>query len=549
MACGLMGLSYATYWEQFAFITDSIELKHCLIKGAVFGLILAWVACFFGFNARGGARSVGEATRTTVVVSFLVILLSDYILTSLLPFGWASLKSGRLVSMSSYESSFKTKFMVGMFTLLGLALIFAVTIYVNDKPYWWRSCNYFFINLEDASGIKSKSPVKSRGLEVGYIDWVELTEDYVELGICLTAPVRALPTTRAYVKGEGFLGDKYIDLKPLEYTGRKQNPQSETQPDKREDSSFFPAQKRGYPLHPGGKDGWSFKRFIGAVFSLWISDAEAAQSQAKPPGKKVTSSRRSGPKGARQIPVGSTSQDVQQLVDEVDALVGELTVLTNNLKSVMDPEEMQRTMKQLSVTLEHASKTLSPEGNLTTTAQRVLVKLEAAVEQLQDQMIKVNQGEGSVGKILNDERYADQLEDALTSLNQLLGGVAGMRFMVDVGGESVPGLDRSRGWFQLGIWPQRDRYYLLGVGVDPRGKISTTTIETTSGSTTSSVSQSKARAQCLCLNRHARESLLATAGAESRSFSWGCHRWPRLVDGSSGLGKSAFGSMPLFILP
>jgi phospholipid/cholesterol/gamma-HCH transport system permease protein len=92
VACGIMGLETSIYWDQFAKVVDAIDVIHCVTKGAVFGLVLTWIACFCGFRAQGGARAVGFATRTTVVATFLTILFSDYILTSLLPFGFAKLK-------------------------------------------------------------------------------------------------------------------------------------------------------------------------------------------------------------------------------------------------------------------------------------------------------------------------------------------------------------------------------------------------------------------------------------------------------------------------
>ena len=92
MACGIMGLDVSVFWEQYRRFVDPIDLTHCLVKGATFGLVLTWIGCFFGFNAHGGARSVGLATRSTVVATCLTILLFDYILTSLLPFGFAYLK-------------------------------------------------------------------------------------------------------------------------------------------------------------------------------------------------------------------------------------------------------------------------------------------------------------------------------------------------------------------------------------------------------------------------------------------------------------------------
>ncbi len=88
IACGVMGLSYATFWDQFAKYVDSMDLIHCTTKGAVFGFLIASIGCYYGFRAKGGASAVGHATRATVVATCLAILLSDYIVTSLLPFGF-----------------------------------------------------------------------------------------------------------------------------------------------------------------------------------------------------------------------------------------------------------------------------------------------------------------------------------------------------------------------------------------------------------------------------------------------------------------------------
>ena len=92
LCCGVMDLSLPMFWAQFRKWVDAEDvLMHCGIKSAVFGLVLTWIACYSGFNAKGGAGSVGRATQTTVVVTFLAVLFSDYILTTLLPYGWAIL--------------------------------------------------------------------------------------------------------------------------------------------------------------------------------------------------------------------------------------------------------------------------------------------------------------------------------------------------------------------------------------------------------------------------------------------------------------------------
>lgn len=55
-----------------------------LIKAAVFGLILSLVACYHGFNTVGGAAGVGDSATKSVVLGCVLILISDYFLTSVM---------------------------------------------------------------------------------------------------------------------------------------------------------------------------------------------------------------------------------------------------------------------------------------------------------------------------------------------------------------------------------------------------------------------------------------------------------------------------------
>jgi phospholipid/cholesterol/gamma-HCH transport system permease protein len=55
-----------------------------LIKAAVFGFIIALMGTYNGFNSKGGAQGVGAATTNAVVSASILILASNYILTSVL---------------------------------------------------------------------------------------------------------------------------------------------------------------------------------------------------------------------------------------------------------------------------------------------------------------------------------------------------------------------------------------------------------------------------------------------------------------------------------
>jgi len=52
-----------------------------LVKSTCFGIIVAIVGCYMGFTTRGGAEGVGRSTTRSVVVSFMLILVSNFFLT------------------------------------------------------------------------------------------------------------------------------------------------------------------------------------------------------------------------------------------------------------------------------------------------------------------------------------------------------------------------------------------------------------------------------------------------------------------------------------
>jgi phospholipid/cholesterol/gamma-HCH transport system permease protein len=54
-----------------------------LLKPTIFGLIVAVVGCRAGLRTSGGTVGVGRSTTQSVVVSILLILISDFFLTKL----------------------------------------------------------------------------------------------------------------------------------------------------------------------------------------------------------------------------------------------------------------------------------------------------------------------------------------------------------------------------------------------------------------------------------------------------------------------------------
>jgi len=54
------------------------------LKSLVYGLVISHVACACGCRAEGGAKGVGETTTLAVVWSNMLILILNYMLSTLL---------------------------------------------------------------------------------------------------------------------------------------------------------------------------------------------------------------------------------------------------------------------------------------------------------------------------------------------------------------------------------------------------------------------------------------------------------------------------------
>ncbi|MBI4396824.1 MAG: ABC transporter permease [Elusimicrobia bacterium] len=71
------------FWNEIRAIGLE-EALHGLIKSFAFGLIIVVTSCYKGLRCTGGAEGVGRATTSAVVVSMVLILVSDYFLSALL---------------------------------------------------------------------------------------------------------------------------------------------------------------------------------------------------------------------------------------------------------------------------------------------------------------------------------------------------------------------------------------------------------------------------------------------------------------------------------
>ena len=80
-ALGIPSVDTYVYGIQ-AFFRESL-VWYSIVKSMMFGFIIASVAAYFGYNAKGGALEVGQASTNSVVINSVLILVWDLVYTQL----------------------------------------------------------------------------------------------------------------------------------------------------------------------------------------------------------------------------------------------------------------------------------------------------------------------------------------------------------------------------------------------------------------------------------------------------------------------------------
>ena len=78
------GMTPSSFEYGLQFYFNEFYIWYSIIKSVVYAFIISSIAAYFGYNVKGGALEVGKASTNAVVMSSIMILLADVVLTHLM---------------------------------------------------------------------------------------------------------------------------------------------------------------------------------------------------------------------------------------------------------------------------------------------------------------------------------------------------------------------------------------------------------------------------------------------------------------------------------
>ncbi len=88
--------------KDFAFGWFPNILLMSIVKPFFFGIIITLTGCYYGLQTSGGGEGVGRATTKAMVLSFVLILVSDFFLTQLLLMFYNLIRYGAFRKMGDF---------------------------------------------------------------------------------------------------------------------------------------------------------------------------------------------------------------------------------------------------------------------------------------------------------------------------------------------------------------------------------------------------------------------------------------------------------------
>lgn len=401
---------------------------------------------------------------------------------------------------------------VGIFVLIGILLLTYFTFRIGKMGGLGGDGYTLTVDFETAAGLEPKAAVRMAGVPIGTVEEIQLVGTKARLVLRINPGVSVPIDSVAAIQTQGLLGENYVAIVP----GKPDGPKlpaggkiAQTIPPTNLDAIFRKVDAIGDDI----------KSLTGALSSTIASED----------GKKsitdILTNVREATAGLKRIVAGNEAR-VDRVMANLDKISADVKEITGDnkgdvreiVKNVRDiTGENKEEIRQAIANLRDFSKTLKDETpELAKKLDAAIAKIDAMVgenregvkgaidnfrsasakldntlESAGKVMAKIERGEGTLGKLVNDNTAHVSLTDTLDGINRYVRKADNLKLFVDFRGDY---LDRTAQWrttANLKLQPAADKFYILGISSDPVGKRTTEDRTVTTDGVASTISEVK----------------------------------------------------------
>jgi phospholipid/cholesterol/gamma-HCH transport system substrate-binding protein len=341
------------------------------------------------------------------------------------------------------------EFKVGFLVVVVSAIIAGMSLKASNNSAYLGSAKESWFYIDDASGLVKNSYVKMAGIDVGTIRDIKLENGQARVEMVLKGDLPLTKSARIEIRPNGILGDKHVEL----MSGDPRDP----------------------PLRSGEQilvvdDRASVDRLIGEV-------------------SKITKSLSAVAENIRSATDGDTDKPLGRIIGNVEQITSDIAGLTKNHGG--DLGEIISNLKEATAAINELVNDDTGSG-IKQQLQASLRRLDSTMKNVEEISSKVNRGEGTIGKLINDDTTVEEMNSAVSTINNFLDIANRTEISIDYNSRYLARSADAKSFLSLKVQPGLDRYYEIGIVDDPRGQTErTVTTTNTNGTSDTVVNESK----------------------------------------------------------
>ncbi len=379
---------------------------------------------------------------------------------------------------------------VGIFVLVGLLILTFFTFRVSKWGGVGEKGYLITADFDTAAGLEPKSDVKMAGVPIGKVEEIKLTGTRARLVLRINEGIRIPMDSIASIQAQGMLGEKYVEIYPGKSVdqmlaaggsvARTQAPQSIDELVRKvsaigDDIKRFTDSLAGTFGTPEGKQALS-------DILKNIRETSVAMNAIV-----------SGNQGRFTTIIANVDRVAADLKDVTAANKENLRETIANLRAFSETlkEQTPELARKINEAADKMGRMADKAGNMADNATVILAEnrdgvresiasFRAASAKLDNTlgsagvvMARIERGEGTLGKLISDNSVGGSLSDTLDGINKLVRKGDSLKTFIDYRLEYRARSSDYKNYVSVRLQPTADKYYLIGVTDDPKGKLKT----------------------------------------------------------------------------
>jgi phospholipid/cholesterol/gamma-HCH transport system substrate-binding protein len=291
----------------------------------------------------------------------------------------------------------KPEIWVGIFVVIGILFLVLMTLKIEKFQVGKRAGYPLNIYFDSAAGLDQNSPVRVAGVRVGDVEKVTLEKGKAKVTFRLPLQVTLYKDAKAYLKSEGFLGERYVEITPG---------------------------TPGYPkLEPNGVVEQGAPP---ADVEQFLSNMSAVREDLKDVMKPLG-----------DVLKAVDAKKVKDVINNIDQFSGQLTDIAKDSKETIQKakdafagiEDIGDKVKKGEGTLgklitddaiyQEAKKTMETAKEAVETVKSATESAKQTMETFKNVAEKVERSEGTLGKLINDESLYQEAKETVRSMKEI----------------------------------------------------------------------------------------------------------------------------------